>query len=50
MFRHYLVDTIVTLIINIYTVTETKLSMMTVDSILDSVRREFASRDLRGEN
>ena len=49
MFRHYLVDLIVNLIINIYAVTETKLSMITVDSILDGVRREFASRDLRGE-
>lgn len=49
MFRNYLVDLIVNLIINIYTVTETKLSMMTVDSILDGVRREFAIRDLRGE-
>lgn len=49
MFRNYLVDLIVNLIINIYTVTETNLSMMTVDYILDGVRREFATRDLRGE-
>ena len=49
MFRPYLVDIIVTLIIKIYTVTETKLSMMAVDSILDGVRREFLTRDLRGE-
>ena len=49
MFRNYLVNLIVDLIINIHIITDTHLSFHTVDCILDSVRCEFATRDLRGE-
>lgn len=49
MFRYDLVQLIVTLIVHTYKCADEHFSIITVDSILDGVRREFATRDLRGE-
>lgn len=49
MFRYDLAQIIVSLIIHTYKCADMQLTMITVDGILDCVRREFATRDLRGE-